>query len=114
MNADTQTTESTESTGSPAAKTPAKRAAKPAAKRSAKAPAKAAAPKKSSAKLVTKAATTDGIALKTICAKLKIEPKLARRRLRAAKLAWHDPKSRWNLTAKQATQVTELLRSNEE
>lgn len=110
MNTDTGT-QSTESTGSSEApaKPARKPSTKPAAKRATKAPAKAAAPKKSSAKLVTKAATSDGIALKTICAKLKVEPKLARRKLRAAKFPWHDPKSRWNLTAKQAQQVTALL-----
>lgn len=69
---------------------------------------KAAKPAKSSAKLVKK---TDGdrIALKSICSRKKIEPRLARRKLRAAGLAFHDPRDRWTFTKAQAARVEEIL-----
>jgi hypothetical protein len=90
----------TETTNAPAAKAaPRKAAAK-------KAPAKKAA--KSSAKLVKKA-DASGTPLKTICAKLKIEPRLARRKLRAADLAFHGKRERWIFTPAQAAKATEIL-----
>lgn len=67
--------------------------------------------KKSSAKLVTKSTASDGIALKSICSALKIEPRLARRKLRAAKLAFHGARERWTFNAAQATKVKEILRA---
>jgi hypothetical protein len=80
-------------------------AAKP-ARKVAKKVAKVAKP----AKLVKKA-SGEGIPLKTICAKLKIEPRLARRKLRAADLAFHSKRERWNFTAAQAAKATEILRA---
>jgi hypothetical protein len=91
-----ETTEATNPT--PAAK-PAR---KPAAKKAAV---------KSSAKLVKKADAKDGTPLKALCAKLKIEPRLARRKLRAADLAFHGKRERWTFTAAQAAKVTEILRA---
>lgn len=70
---------------------------------------------KKAAKKVTKVvkqapAPSDGrIALKTICGELEIETKLARRKLRAAKLEFHGHRERWTFTAKQAAQARELL-----
>lgn len=94
----------TETTNAPAP------AAKPAAKKSA-APKKAAKPaSKSTAKLVKKS-DANGVALKTICAKLKIEPRLARRKLRAAELAFHGKRERWVFTPAQAAKATEILRA---
>ena len=91
-------TETTNATPTPAPKKAAKKsaAAKPAAK--------------STAKLVKKA-PTDGTPLKTICAKLKIEPRLARRKLRAADLAFHGKRERWVFTPAQAAKATEILRA---
>lgn len=83
-------------------KAAAKKAAKPAAKKV------AAAAKTSTAKLVKKVAG-EGIPLKAICAKLKIEPRLARRKLRAAELSFHGKRERWNFTAAQAAKATEIL-----
>jgi len=88
---------------------PSKPARKPAAKKAAKPAAKQAAAK-STAKLVKKA-SGEGIALKSICAKLKIEPRLARRKLRAANLAFHGKRERWNFTVAQAAKATEILRA---
>ena len=66
--------------------------------------------KKSSAKVVSKPAG-DGIALKTICGQLKIEPRAARRKLRNAELDFHDHRDRWTFTPKQAERVKEILRA---
>lgn len=55
------------------------------------------------------AAAGSGTPLKTICAKLKIEPKLARRKLRAAKLDFHGHRERWTFNARQAEKVAEIL-----
>lgn len=95
-----ETNAETTNAPAPAAKAPRKAAAKKAAKPAAK----------SSAKLVKKVAT-DGTPLKTICAKLKIEPRLARRKLRAADLAFHGKRERWVFTAAQAAKATEILRA---
>lgn len=81
-------------------------AAKP-ARKTAKKVAKVAKP----AKLVKKADPKEGTPLKTICAKLKIEPRLARRKLRAADLAFHGKRERWVFTAAQAAKATEILRA---
>jgi len=98
--------EATETTATAVSLAPAK-PRKTAAKKAAKKVAKPAA--KSSAKL-TKPASDDGkLPLKAICGKLKIEPRLARRKLRAAKLPFHDHRDRWNFTPKQAKQIEELL-----
>lgn len=72
---------------------------------------KAAKSAKSSAKLVKKAEPKDGTPLKTICAKLKIEPRLARRKLRAADLSFHGKRERWIFTPAQATKATEILKA---
>lgn len=98
MEAATETT-----TATPAPKAARKTAAKKAGKKVAAKPAA-----KPTAKLVKKA-SGEGIALKTICAKLKIEPRLARRKLRAANLAFHGKRERWNFTAAQAAKATEIL-----
>lgn len=111
----TQSTETTGSTGEAPARKPAKRATKPAAKRASKAPAKAATAKKPGAKLVKSGAPTDGTPLKTLLAKLKLpaDGRAARRKLRAAKFEWHDPKSRWMLSAKQLKQAEAILSGEE-
>lgn len=80
----------------------------PAPKKAAK---KASKPAKSTAKLVKKAEPKDGTPLKTICAKLKIEPRLARRKLRAAELSFHGKRERWTFTPTQAAKVTEILKA---
>lgn len=99
-------TETTTNTPAPAAKPAAKKTAAP--KKAA--PKKAAKPAaKSSAKLVKKSDPKDGTPLKAICAKLKIEPRLARRKLRAAELAFHGKRERWVFTASQAAKATEIL-----
>jgi len=51
---------------------------------------------------------SDIIDLKTICAQLKIEPRLARRRLRASKFEARE--GRWSFTPAQAAQVKALLK----
>lgn len=66
--------------------------------------------KKVSAKKVTKK-TGNRIPLKKLCQELKIDPKMARRKLRAAGLAGHDPKARWDFTAAQAKKAKEVLSS---
>lgn len=91
----------TETTTAPAAAKPAKRAA---AKKAPKKVVKA----KSTAKLVKKT-DASGTPLKVICAKLKIEPRLARRKLRAADLAFHGKRERWIFTPTQAAKATEIL-----
>jgi hypothetical protein len=95
----------TETTATPASLAPTK-------PKAAKKPAKKAAPEKKAggAKLV-KQASGDRIPLKSLCAKLKIEPRLARRKLRAAELSFHDKRDRWNFTAAQAAKATEILRA---
>lgn len=90
----------------------AAKAAKPAAKAKVKAAAKAKPVK--AAKVATvkaaKPAKADGtISLKEICGKLEIDPRAARRKLRKSKLDFHGTKGRWEFTAAQAKQVTELL-----
>lgn len=65
--------------------------------------------KKGTAKKVTKKATNNRIPLKRICADLDIDPKMARRKLRAAELSGHDPKSRWEFTPAQAKKAREVL-----
>lgn len=95
-------TETTTNPPAPAAKpAPKKAAAKKAAKPAAK----------STAKLVKKSDPKDGTPLKAICAKLKIEPRLARRKLRAAELAFHGKRERWVFTPAQAAKATEILRA---
>lgn len=97
------TTETTETTApAPAAAKPARKPAKKAEKKTAV--------KKSGAKLV-KQADGDRVALKTLCSQLKIEPRAARRKLRAAELSFHDHRDRWNFTPKQAEKVKEVLRA---
>jgi hypothetical protein len=77
--------------------------------------------KTSSAKKVTKAAeapkaeaaASDGkIVLKSLCSQLKINPRIARRKLRKAGLAFHGHRDRWTFTEKQAEKVKEVLRPN--
>jgi len=99
-----ETTTETTSAPAPAAKLAPKKAAKKVSKPAAKQAAK------STAKLVKKT-DSDGTPLKAICAKLKIEPRLARRKLRAADLAFHGKRERWTFTAAQAAKVTEILRA---
>lgn len=49
--------------------------------------------------------------LKAICAKLRIEPKAARRKLRkAAGLSFHGGRERWTFTPAQALKVIEILK----
>jgi hypothetical protein len=67
--------------------------------------------KKGTAKKVTAKKATNGnrIPLKKICQELKIDPKLARRKLRSADLAGHDAKARWDFTPAQAKKAKEVL-----
>lgn len=65
--------------------------------------------KKKTAKKVAKKTTGNRIPLKKICQELKIEPKMARRKLRAANLSGHDSQSRWEFTAAQAKKAKEIL-----
>lgn len=66
--------------------------------------------KKTTAKKVTKK-TGNRVPLKKVCQKLKIDPKMARRKLRAAGFSGHDPKSRWEFTPAQAKKAEALLAS---
>lgn len=91
-------------------------------------PAPKAAPRKvgKAAKRAAKAAATDDgatstdaptkaakagkqIELKVILKELKLDGKLARRKLRAAKLDFHGHRERWLFTPKQAAKVREIL-----
>ena len=47
--------------------------------------------------------------LKKICQKLKLDPKMARRKLRAEGIKGHSAKARWEFTAVQAKKVTAIL-----
>lgn len=49
------------------------------------------------------------IVLKSICQELKVEPKAARRKLRAAGLSFHSKRERWVMTPAQAKQAREVL-----
>jgi len=67
---------------------------------------------KPAVKVATKTTRTgDGTPLKSICSQLKIEPRLARRKLRAANLAFHGAKERWSFTDAQTAKVKEILRA---
>ena len=66
--------------------------------------------RKTTAKKVAKKTTTSNrIPLKRICQELKIDDRMARRKLRAANLKGHDPKARWEFTEAQAKKAKELL-----
>lgn len=80
--------------------TPAPKRAPRKVTKAAKAPAKAA-PAKASTK----------VPLKAICAKMGIEPKAARRKLRRSELGFHGLRDRWSFTPAQAEKVRELLKS---
>jgi hypothetical protein len=67
------------------------------------------APAKKVAKKVAKKTTGNRIPLKKLCQELKLDPKMARRKLRAAGLSGHDPKARWDFTAAQATKAKAIL-----
>ena len=49
------------------------------------------------------------VPLKKICQDMDIDPRLARRKLRAANLASHDPKARWEFTPAQEKKAREIL-----
>jgi len=66
-------------------------------------------PAKKVAKKVATKKASNRIPLKKLCSKLDIDPKMARRKLRAAGLAGHDPKSRWEFTATQAKKAEAVL-----
>lgn len=51
------------------------------------------------------------VALKTICAKMGIETKAARRKLRRSELAYHAKRDRWTFAPAQAEAVRKLLAS---
>ncbi len=67
---------------------------------------------------VTKAAPAKGepahvTPLKAVCSTLKIEPRAARRILRANKFDWHAPRARWDmLTDVQLSKVTTVLKEH--
>lgn len=56
---------------------------------------------------------SEKVALKTICAQLKIDPKAARRKLRKAELSFHGAKERWIFTEAQAAKVREILKESD-
>lgn len=62
-----------------------------------------AAPRRTGAKL-------ERIPLKSLCSQLRIEPKAARRKLRAAGFSWHGSRERWDMTAKQAEAARNILK----
>ena len=49
------------------------------------------------------------ISLKELLRDSDIDPKVARRKLRSAKLSGHDPKARWEFTTAQAKKAREAL-----
>lgn len=49
------------------------------------------------------------VPLKRICADLKMEPRLARRKLRNADLSFHDSRDRWSFTKAQVPKVKAIL-----
>jgi hypothetical protein len=59
---------------------------------------------------VAKVVKSEPTPLKAICAKLGIEPRLARRKLRNADLGFHDSRERWSFTPKQAEKVRAILK----
>jgi hypothetical protein len=82
----------------------AKKGPRKVGKAKAKAEAKAAAPK-----IEAKAPSKNQVPLKAILQELKLDGKLARRKLRAAKLDFHAHRERWFFTAKQAAKIREIL-----
>ncbi len=50
--------------------------------------------------------------LKAICSSLKLDPRTARRVLRAQGFDWHGPRARWDMTAKQIEKVTTVLKEH--
>jgi hypothetical protein len=52
---------------------------------------------------------SSGVPLKKICADLGIEPRLARRKLRAADLDFHGSRERWTFSKAQVPKVKEVL-----
>lgn len=62
------------------------------------------------AKAPTKAPAHNGNVLKSICKDLKVEPRIARRRLRAAKLAFHGTRERWEFTPTQIEKVRSIIK----
>lgn len=60
----------------------------------------AAAPKRAGAKVIP---------LKELIRNSDLDPKIARRRLRAADIQGHDPKARWEFTPSQAKKAKEAL-----
>lgn len=65
------------------------------------------------AKPAAKPRKIEKIALKTICSQLKIEPKAARRKLRASELSFHGEGERWVFTEAQAAKVREILKESD-
>lgn len=57
-----------------------------------------------------KAVKVEKTALKSLCSQLRIEPKVARRRLRKAKFSWHGSRERWMMTPKQVEAAREILK----
>lgn len=55
------------------------------------------------------AAKANAAVLKALCAKLGVEPRVARRRLRAAKLSFHVSRERWVFTPAQQKQVDSII-----
>jgi len=67
--------------------------------------------KKTSAKKVTRKKANGLIPLKKICQQLKLDPKMARRKLRAEGVKGHSAKSRWEFTAAQAKRAKAVLQA---
>jgi hypothetical protein len=67
--------------------------------------------KKTTAKKVATKSANGLIPLKKICQQLKLDPKMARRKLRDEGVKGHDAKSRWQFTAAQAKRVKAVLQA---
>ncbi|HUW45942.1 MAG TPA: hypothetical protein VMW50_09135 [Dehalococcoidia bacterium] len=65
--------------------------------------------KKGAAKKVAVKKESNLLPLKKICQELKIDPKMARRKLRAEGVKSHDQKARWEFTVAQAKKIKEIL-----
>lgn len=62
------------------------------------------------AKRAARRVPAEKTALKSLCSQLRIEPKVARRKLRAAKFSWHGSRERWVMTPAQLERAREILK----
>lgn len=59
-----------------------------------------------------KATPSNVTPLKSICSKLRIDPRTARRVLRSQGFEWHGHRSRWDMTPKQIEKATAALKEH--